>query len=200
MSSHAATVAPRMVLADLIPTTKATAWARDLVLVASGAALTGASAQIAFTIPAITPVPFVLTTLTVLLVGAALGPVRASFAMGLYMLAGMAGVPWFAEGTSGMGASFGYIIGYLAAGALVGALAKRGGDRTLVRTAGLMVLGNLAIYAFGVPYLILATGMSVSDGLLKGAVPFLVGDLIKLVVAAALLPATWALVAKFRRS
>ncbi|MGH8880372.1 MAG: biotin transporter BioY [Stackebrandtia sp.] len=198
MSSPTATVAPRMVLADLIPSAKVNSVTRDAILVASGSALTGASAQVAVTIPAISPVPFVLTTLTVLLLGAAYGPVRAAASMGIYLLAGLAGVPWFSEGTSGTGDSFGYIIGYVAAVALVGALAKRGGDRTILRTSGLMIAGSLVIYAFGVPYLMFATGMGMTDGVMAGMVPFIVGDLIKLVIAAALLPSAWALVAKFR--
>lgn len=200
MSSHAVTVAPRMVLADLIPATKGRALARDAVLVGTGVALTAASAQVAIEIPSISPVPFVLTTLTVMLVGAAFGPVRMAAAMAIYLTAGLAGVPWFSEGTSGAADSFGYIIGYLVAGTLVGALAKRGGDRTMLRTSGLFVVGSLVIYAFGVPYLMFATGMSLTDGVMKGVAPFLIGDAIKLLIAAALLPGAWALVSKFRRS
>lgn len=192
-------IAPRQVLVDLIPSTKATAWVRDVVLVASGAGLVGASAQIAIPLPGITPVPLVLTTLTVLLLGAAYGPARAAATMGLYMVAGIAGVPWFSEGAAGMSiVTLGYVIGFLAAATIVGALARRGGDRTLMKTAGIMVVGNLAIYGLGVPYLVLATGMGWADGVVQGAALFIVSDLIKLVVASAMLPATWALVKRFR--
>ncbi|HZE41978.1 MAG TPA: biotin transporter BioY [Stackebrandtia sp.] len=189
--------APRGVLADLIPTIGAKAWARDAVLVAGGAALTGLSAQVAIEIPAISPVPFVLTTLTVLLLGACYGPARAAASMAVYLLAGLAGVPWFSEGYSGAVPTLGYVIGFLIAAPVVGALARRGGDRTVARTAGLMVVGNVIIYAAGVPYLMAATGMGLSDGLAKGLVPFAAGDLIKLVIAAALLPAAWKLVNRF---
>lgn len=172
---------------------------RDVVLVASGAGLVGASAQIAIPLPGITPVPLVLTTLTVLLLGAAYGPARAAATMGLYMVAGIAGVPWFSEGAAGMSiVTLGYVIGFLAAATIVGALARRGGDRTLMKTAGIMVVGNLAIYGLGVPYLVLATGMGWADGVVQGAALFIVSDLIKLVVASAMLPATWALVKRFR--
>ncbi|HIW62912.1 MAG TPA: biotin transporter BioY [Candidatus Stackebrandtia excrementipullorum] len=192
-------IAPRQVLVDLIPSTKATAWVRDVVLVASGAGLVGASAQIAIPLPGITPVPLVLTTLTVLLLGAAYGPARAAATMGLYLVAGIAGVPWFSEGAAGMSiVTLGYVIGFLVAATVVGALARRGGDRTLMKTAGIMVVGNLAIYGFGVPYLVLATGMGWADGVVQGAALFVVSDLIKLVVASAMLPATWALVKRFR--
>lgn len=189
----------RRVLADLIPGRRAIAWARETALVLGGAGLVGLSAQVSIEIPAISPVPFVATTLAVLLLGAAYGPVRASATLGLYLAAGMAGVPWFSGGNSGTGlVSLGYVIGFMLAGILVGELARRGGDRTPLRTIGTMILGNLAIYAVGVPYLIVATGMDVSTGIHKGAVVFMVGDLIKLVIAAALLPGAWALVRRFK--
>ncbi|MEV0645757.1 biotin transporter BioY [Phytomonospora sp. NPDC050363] len=199
MATQSAVVG-RRVLADLIPASaKATTLARDAVLVLGGAGLVGLSAQVAVEIPAISPVPFVATTLTALLLGAAYGPVRAALTFSLYLLAGMAGVPWFTDGNSGTGiVSLGYVIGFLAAGVVVGELARRGGDRTPLRTIGTMIIGNLVIYAFGVPYLIAASGMDISTGLYKGAAVFLVGDLIKLAIAAALLPGAWALVKKFR--
>lgn len=194
-----ASIAPRRVLADLIPTTKAMAWVRDAVLVAAGAGVVGISAQVAIPLPGITPVPLVLTTLTVLLLGAAYGPVRAAATMGLYLVAGIAGVPWFSEGDSGMSiVTLGYVFGFLAAATAVGALARRGGDRTLFKTAGIMIVGNVIIYAFGVPYLVAATGMSWADGLFQGAALFVVADLIKLVAASALLPTAWALVNRFK--
>ncbi|GAA4921069.1 biotin transport system substrate-specific component [Stackebrandtia albiflava] len=200
MTTHSAAVAPRQVLADLIPAARLGVWARDAILVGAGAALVGVSAQVAVPIPAISPVPFALSTLTVLLVGAALGPIRGILSMGLYLAAGAAGMPWFAEAESGVGiVSLGYIVGYIAAAALVGEIAKRGGDRTVLRTAGIMIAGNLAIYAFGVPYLVLNTGMSWTEGLAVGVVPFLITDAIKVLIAAALLPGTWRLVTRFRR-
>lgn len=189
----------RRVLADLIPGTRVTAWAREAALVLGGAGLVGASAQVSIEIPTISPVPFVATTLAVLLLGAAYGPVRATATLGLYLAAGMAGVPWFTAGNSGTSlVSLGYVIGFMLSGIVVGELARRGGDRTPLRTIGTMILGNLAIYAVGVPYLIVATGMDVATGLNKGALVFIVGDLIKLVIAAALLPGAWALVRRFK--
>jgi len=200
MTLHAASIAPNRVLADLIPATKVNAYARDAVLVAAGAGLTGLAAQVVIPIPAISPVPFALSTLTVLLLGAALGPARAVASMTLYLIAGVAGMPWFAEGNSGVVGllSFGYILGYIAAAGLVGALAKRGGDRTIGRTIGVMVAGSAVIYAFGVPYLMWAADMGVVDGLTKGAAVFIVTDVIKVAIAAALLPSAWALVRRFQ--
>lgn len=192
----------RYVLADLLPaSTRARAIARDAVLVLGGAAAVGASAQVAFTIPQISPVPFVLTTFTVLLLGAAYGPLRAGLTLALYLAAGAAGVPWFTEGTSGYAMpTFGYIIGFLAAAVAVGFLARRGGDRTILKTVGLMVVGNVLMYAFGVPYLAFALDMSASSALSAGMYPFLAGDALKLVFAALLLPGTWWAVNRFRNA
>lgn len=200
MVASAATIAAPRVLADLLPaSTRAVAIARDAVLVLAGAGAVGASAQVAFTIPQISPVPFVLTTFTVLLVGAAFGPLRAGLALALYLAAGAAGVPWFTEGTSGYAMpTFGYIIGFLVAAVAVGFLAGRGGDRTIVKTVGLMVVGNVIMYAFGVPYLAFALDMNASQAIEEGMIPFLAGDFVKLVFAALLLPGTWWAVNKFR--
>lgn len=187
--------ARRTVLADLIPGTLA----RDIALVAGGAGLTGLAAQLSVHIPG-TPVPLTGQTFAALLVGAALGWQRGAASMLVYLLVGAVCVPGFQNGTSGLtGASAGYIVGFVFAGAMVGALAGRGGDRTPLRTVGTMVLGNLAIYAVGVPWLMASTGFGLATALDKGVVPFLVGDVIKIVLASALLPATWALVNRFRR-
>lgn len=186
--------ARRGVLADLIPG----AAVRSVLLVVGGAALTGLAAQLSVSIEPISPVPVTGQTFAVLLVAAALGPWRALASMALYLVVGMAGVPWFAGGTSGAGgASFGYILGYLAAGLLVGELARRAGDRTAPRAVGTMILGNAVIYAFGVSWLVAVTGLSVASAFGEGVLPFLIGDGIKIALAAGLLPGTWALVRRF---
>ncbi len=108
-----AQVAPRpRVLADLVPG----ALVRDVVLVIAAAVLTGIAAQVLIRLP-FTPVPISLQTLTVLLAGAALGPIRGGLSMVLYLVVGLVGVPWFSEQRSGWEfASFGYIIGFVARG------------------------------------------------------------------------------------
>lgn len=114
--------------------------------------------------------------------------------MTLYLLAGMAGVPWFSEQGSGFGfPSFGYILGFVVAAVAVGALARRGADRTVARTAALMVAGNLVIYAVGVPYLALSIGVGLGEAVTLGLLPFLIGDGLKILLAAGLLPAAWRL-------
>ena len=188
-------LAERRVLTDLVPG----AFVRDLTIVAAGAVATGLAAQVSVPIEPLSPVPLTGQTLAVVLVAAAAGPVRGVISMALYLLAGVVGVPWFAEGTSGSSmVSLGYVIGFLAAGVVVGELARRGGDRTPWRTALTMAAGNLAIYAVGVPYLAVAAHLSPADALSKGLVPFLVGDALKIALAAGLLPATWALVRRLQ--
>lgn len=182
-----AQVLPRPVLADALPG----GLVRDVTLVVGSAAFLGIVANVAVPLP-FTPVPLSLATFAVLLTGAALGPWRAGLSMLLYLGAGMAGMPWFAEQNSGWGfPSFGYIVGYVLAAVLVGMLARRGADRTVLSTAGVMVLGNLMIYAAGVPWLMVSLGVGLPQALALGAVPFLIGDAIKVALAAAVLPATW---------
>jgi biotin transport system substrate-specific component len=198
VTSSPTAIRPGAVLADLLPAvgSRSRAFARDAALVAGGAALTGLAAQIAVPIPG-TPVPVTGQTFAVLLLGAALGARRSFASLALYALVGMAGVPWFAGGGSGAGfASFGYVLAYLAAAPLVGALARRGADRTPLRTAGAMVLGNLAIYAIGVPYLAIALHVGAGKALALGMVPFLIGDAVKAVLAMGLLPTAWKLAAR----
>lgn len=184
----------RVVLADLVPG----AVVRNAVLVLAGAGLTGLAAQVSIPIEPLSPVPVSLQTFAVLLVGAALGPWRGLASMALYLVAGLVGVPWFAGGTHGAGgASFGYVIGFVVAAGLVGELARRRGDRTPLRTAGTMVVGNLAVYAFGVAWLVAVAGLGPVKALVVGVLPFLVGDAIKIALAAGVLPGTWALVRRF---
>lgn len=178
-----------LVLGDLLPG----ALVRDVALVLGGAAFVGLSAQISVPLPG-TPVPVTGQTFAVLLVGAALGWQRALPAMALYLAAGAAGVPWFAEHSSGTAApSLGYVIGFLLSAAVVGALAARGGDRTPLRTVLTMLVGTLLIYAVGVPYLAADLGVSLAKAVELGVRPFLVGDALKVLLAAGLLPAAWRL-------
>ncbi len=179
-----------LVLADLLPG----ALLRDVALVVAGAGFVGLLAQISIPLPG-TTVPLTGQTLAVLLTGAALGWRRAFGALALYMVAGLAGLPWFAGHASGFpGANFGYVIGFAVAAPIIGALASRGGDRTPLRTLASMVLGNAVIYLFGVTYLAVDLHISAGTAIHLGLRPFLVTDALKALVAAGLLPGTWRLV------
>ena len=183
------------VLSDLV----ASRWTREVALVVGGAGLVGLAAQFSIPLPG-TPVPLTLQTFAVLLSGAALGLHRAALSMVLYLLAGAAGVPWYADGKSGFGGpTFGYVVGFIAAAAVVGFLASRGGDRTPLRTVLTMSAGTLAIYAVGVPWLAQDLGIGLTKAAELGMTDFLVGDGIKVLAAAGLLPAAWALVKRTLR-
>lgn len=187
----AAVVSQRIVLADLVPGARV----RDAALIVAGAGLTGVAAQISIHIPSITPVPFTLQTLAVLLTGAALGSVRGLLSMALYLLAGGVGVPWFANHSHGFsGASFGYIVGFVLAAGVVGELARRGNDRAVVSAIGLMALGDAIILTIGTIWLANDLHLPAAKAIELGVTPFLLTDAIKLTVAALALPAAWKLV------
>ncbi|GLX52384.1 biotin synthase [Streptomyces hygroscopicus subsp. hygroscopicus] len=187
MSTATVSARPGTVLADLLPASRV----RDAALVLGGAALTGLAAQLSVPVPG-SPVPVTGQTFAALLVGTALGARRGFLSLALYTVAGMVGVPWFAGGESGAGAvSFGYVLGMLLASAVVGALARRGADRSPLRMAGTMVLGSAVIYAVGVPYLALAAHLSLGQAVAAGLVPFLIGDALKAALAMGLLPTAW---------
>lgn len=198
MSANAAVIphGRRGVLSDLLPATMLA----DALLVVAAAGLVGALAQVSFHLPG-TPVPVTGQTFGVLLSGAALGWRRGSLAMALYVVAGVIGVPWFAGGAAGMvGAPFGYLLSYPLAGALVGALAARGGDRTPARTVATMLAGTVVVYAVGVTWLAIWLHLSPASALGEGMVPFLPGDALKLALAAAVLPGAWRLAGRLTRS
>jgi len=178
-----------LVLADLIPGGRV----RDLVAVASAAGLTGLCAQVSIHTP-LSPVPFTLQTFAVLLCGAALGSVRGSLAMLVYLIAGGLGLPWFAHASAGWGgASFGYVVGFVLAAGLVGWLSERRADRHVLGTAAQFVLGSLLVYTVGAGWLALDLHLSASQAVAFGVRPFLVTDAMKAALAAVALPASWRL-------
>lgn len=175
----------------------------DAALVLAGTGLTALAAQ--WTI-ATTPVPITGQTFAVLLVGAAIGSTRAALSMFVYLLAGAAGLGVFNAGKSGLfdetghlTATLGYLVGFIVASALVGFLAERGWSKSVWGVVGSFVLGNLAIYALGLPWLQLSYGVSWAQTLEWGFTPFVLWDLGKLAVAAGLLPAAWLLVSRVKR-
>jgi biotin transport system substrate-specific component len=179
--------------------------ATDLVLIAAGTALTAIAAQL---IIPMWPVPITGQTLAVLLVGTALGPVRGALSMVLYLVLGVVGLPIFAAGHSGniFGyTSGGFLIGFIFAAALVGWLAQRQWDHKVLRTIVSFVVGTVVMYAFGLPWLyavlsgypdsvmtqFFGTTNVLQATLTGGLYPFIVGDLVKALLAGVALPLTW---------
>ncbi|MCX4469604.1 biotin transporter BioY [Micromonospora sp. NBC_01655] len=169
------------------------------VTVVLGAALTALAAQVVLPIPG-SPVPVTGQTFAVLLAAACLGPARGLASQLLYLALGAAGLPVFTQGAHGVhvvvGATGGYLVGFLLAALIVGAGSRRGTDRTVLRELAVLALGSAAIYACGVTWLAIVTGMGLAKAVAVGIVPFLVGDALKVVLAASLLPATWKLVTR----
>jgi biotin transport system substrate-specific component len=169
--------------------------ARHLALILIGTAVVALSARIVILIPG-NPVPFTGQTFGVLLTAGALGYRRALAATLLYLLIGVVGVPVFAEGKHGLsiilGPSGGYLVGFVLASGLVGRLAELGWDRNLLGGIGAMLIGSVAIYAIGVPWLAITYfGGDLTKGIEFGLLPYLLWDAVKLLLAAAAFPAAW---------
>ena len=173
---------------------------RNVLLVVAGSALIGLCAQLYVYLPG-NPVPITGQTFAVLFVAAGLGLARGVSATILYAVAGLLGVPWFAQGSSGLvSATFGYILGFILASAVVGYLAERGWTSRAWRTAVVMIIGNAVIYAVGVTWLKTATGMEWGKAISLGLTPFLLGDAIKIALAAGAFTAAWAIIRRRRQS
>lgn len=174
-------------------------WIRDIALVLASVGIIAAMAQISLPLP-FTPVPLTFQTLGVMYVVAALGAWRGLVSTSLYLLAAISGLPVLAPTADGghitgfqvfSMASLGYVLGFIVAAVVVGRFAEAGYSRSSVRTILAMVAGNLAIYAIGLLVLKANTGADWATTLEWGLYPFLLGDAIKILLAAGLLPATW---------
>jgi biotin transport system substrate-specific component len=184
---------PHTTLADVLSPRQQRSWLLDAVLVVLFSAFVALTAQVE--IP-LWPVPLTLQTLGVLFTGAVLGSRRGALALLLYLTEGALGLPVFAGGASGvgymLGPTGGYLVGFVVAAGVVGWLAQRGWDRRLVWAAVAMVIGNVIIYVCGVAWLAVFLG-DLWGALVKGMLLFVVGDLIKIAVAALTLPGGWKL-------
>jgi biotin transport system substrate-specific component len=168
-----------------------------------GAAFVAVLAQVAVPLP-FTPVPITGQTLGVLLVGAAYGPTMGAATLGLYLLWGAAGLPVFAPNPDGShetgfavlsfaGATGGYLWGFVVSAGVVGWLATHGWDRSVRSAIGAMFLGEVVLYLVAIPWLMLAIDVPLGRALELGLAPFVVGDTLKLLLAARLLPMAWRL-------
>lgn len=180
---------------------------RHIALVCIGAAVIALTANITIWLPN-NPVPITGQTLSVLLVGGALGLRRGLLSVALYLALGFflpvyAGhgqglqtIAGWGQGGLVLGARGGYLLGFLIAAALVGRLAELGWDRHVPGAVGAMVVGEIVIYLVGVPWLAVAAGFSPQVAIDKGLLPFVLGDAFKLAIAAVLFPSAWWLVGR----
>lgn len=172
-----------------------------VAMVVAGSLLVAGLAQVSVKLP-FTPVPITGQTLGVLLVGASLGLELGVASMLLYLAEGAVGLPFFAEARSGAdvlglsSATGGYLWGFVITAAVVGWLSRRGWDRSLRGSIGAMFVGEIVLYAAGVPWLMAALDLPLEEGLQLGLYPFIVGDTLKLLIAAGLLPAAWRVVGR----
>ena len=169
----------------------------NAVLVVSGVLGLAALAQIAIPVPG-SPVPVTGQTLGVLILGTAYGSTLGFTTFALYILAGIAGAPVFADGGQGLdrivGATGGYLFGMLVATFVLGQLARFRLDRKFLTALPSMLIGTLTTFSFGLIWLHQYTGQSWSWTFEKGLTPFIVGEVLKIAIAGTSLPAIWRVV------
>jgi biotin transport system substrate-specific component len=169
---------------------------RWITLMVVGSAFLAICAQI--TVP-LYPVPITMQTFGVLLIGMVFGPRLGAATVAAYLFEGAIGLPVYAGHSGGLpvlfGLTGGYLFGFVIAAWLVGMLAERGWDRNVFTTALAMLLGNIVLY---VPGLIWLGGFIGAEGAITGGLlPFILGDLLKIALAAIVLPSAWLLVRRF---
>lgn len=177
---------------SVLPRTRIT----TIGLMVGFALLTAIAAQITIPVPG-TPVPITGQTFAVLLAGAALGSRAGAGSQAIYWALGAIGLPFYAEASGGWevatGATAGYLVGFIVAAWIVGALAERGQDRRVWSAIPAFLAGNAVIYLFGVPWLLYSVEAfsTMPEALAAGFTPFVIGDIVKIVAAGLLLPVAW---------
>lgn len=182
--------------------------ARHAGLVFAGALFIYLSSLVVLPVPG-SPVPITGQTLGVLVVGGALGFRRGMLATLLYVAIGIIGFPAFAEHKGGvgviasvdagrlvLGVTGGYLIGFILASGIVGRLAELGWDRHIGGSIAAMLIADASIYAVGLPWLMAATGFTPAETIAKGLLPFVVGDIVKVLIAAGVFPVAWWIVGR----
>lgn len=187
------TTASAVISARVLPQTRSVTG----VLVVGFALFTALMAQIEFPLW-FTPVPITGQTFAVLLAGAALGWRAGLTSQALYVGLGAVGLPFYSGGNGGWnvvtGATGGYLVGFIAAAALIGYLAEREQDRSIATAMPAFLAGSALIYLFGVTWLAHSLGVGATEAMELGMVPFVIGDLVKVALAGVALPAAWKLV------
>ena len=175
------------------PDEKISAVLYDAIVIICGSLILGLSAQVKVYLP-ISPVPITGQTFAVLMLAALLGSRRGVLAMIAYFAEGAMGLPVFANGgglATLIGPTGGYLVGFIPAAYIVGRLAEMGWDRRVITTIAAMLAGQIVLYTFGVCWLAIMT--NIRTAFTVGLYPFIVGDILKVVLAAAVLPAGWKL-------
>src|SRR5205085_7034719 len=174
---------------------------RAAALVIGFSLLIALAAQVAIPLPW-TPVPITGQTFAVLLTGALLGSRLGALAMIAYLIEGASGLPFFAAGGSGVARllfspTSGYLLSYPVAAFAVGLLAERGWDKRFLTAAAAMGLGSIIILLSGWAWIV--RFVSPAAAFQIGVAPFLIGDIIKIALASAVLPSGWAILRKSSR-
>ena len=164
----------------------------DIVFIAAGAALTAVAAQLS--VP-LWPVPITGQTLAVLIVGSSLGALRGALSMVLYLVLGVVGLPVFSDQSHGLGVvtgpTGGYIVGFILAAALTGWLAQRKWDHRILGAIASFSAGTLVTFAVGLPWLAAVLHLDLQQTLAGGLYPFLIGGVIKALIAAGFIRLAW---------
>jgi biotin transport system substrate-specific component len=189
------TMTSTYIIADILrPSGRISSILYDSMLILAGSILIALSAKVAFPVP-FSPVPVTGQTFAVLLTGALLGARRGVLAVLAYIAEGISGMPVFTGAGAGlaylMGPTGGYVAGFAAATGITGLLAEKGWDRNIFTTAVAMTAANAAIYMFGVTRLSVFVG---GKAVALGLIPFIPGDILKIALAAIILPAGWKLI------
>lgn len=187
------TTAPAVISFRVLPKTHSI----TAVLVVAFALFTALMAQIEIPLW-FTPVPITGQTFSVLMAGAALGWRAGAASQALYVGLGAIGLPFYSGGDGGWGvatgATGGYLFGFIIAAAAIGYLAERKQDRSIATAIPALLAGSALIYLFGVTWLANSLNIGAIEAMELGLVPFVIGDLIKVVLVGVALPTAWRLV------
>lgn len=165
---------------------------RQIAMVLFGSLLVAMSAQIS--VPMF-PVPMTLQTLAISLIGLTYGARLAGVTLAAYLVQGAVGLPFFAGGAAGlpymMGPTGGFLIGFVAMAWMTGWLVERGLDRGLLRLFVAALVPALLLFVPGVMWLWAIMPLSLEGAFVAGALPFLVGGIVKSAVAALIVAGSW---------
>lgn len=170
-------------------------WVKSTALVVAFSLFVALSAQVVIPLP-FTPVPITLQTFAVLLTGALLGSRLGALALVAYLFEGAVGLPFFRGGNGGwlylaVSPTAGYLLAYPLAAFVTGLLAERGWDRKFLSAAAAIAIGSIIVLFGG--WLGLLRYYAAGQAFALGVVPFVIGDIVKIALAAAALPSGWAL-------